>query len=218
MSRGRPLFPLLLALALFAAGGPARTQTPLPGIEAKSEASREDTLRSPGPEEEEAELLPGAELPVFGANMFTGAFAQQPFTGFNPDYRIQIGDQVRVQLWGAVDFGEALTVDAQGNVFLPKIGPVHVAGVRNDALTGLVRGQGAAGQCSRLGLRAPAGHVPWPVVGFGSVFPRSCRRHRYATRQLHRYSDIAGRQGSADGEPLRFPAEGQPADDPVRRR
>lgn len=131
-----------LVMALVLSGGAALAQQVTPDdSQTQPPVPREDSLRSPGPEEEEAELLPGAELPVFGARMFTGAFAQQPFTGFNPDYRIQIGDQVRVQLWGAVDFGEVLTVDAQGNVFLPQIGPVRVAGVRNDALTKLVRGK-----------------------------------------------------------------------------
>ena len=109
------LFALLpgLVLALISAGGAALAQQVIPDEDrTQAQSPREDTLRSPGPEEEEAGLLPGTMLPVFGARMFTGAFAQQPFTGFNPDYRIQIGDQVRVQLWGAVDFGEVLTVDA----------------------------------------------------------------------------------------------------------
>ena len=107
------------------------------------EAPREDVLRSPGPDAVSPETLPeaGDGPPVFGARIFTGAFSAQPFSGFNPDYQIMIGDQLRVQLWGAVEFSELLTVDAQGNIFLPQIGPVRVAGVRNDRLTGVVDGR-----------------------------------------------------------------------------
>ncbi len=112
-----------------------------PQAEIQPGAVQQDTTRSPGPLLDAPQPAPGELPPVFGARMFTGAFSQKPFSGFNPDYRIQIGDMVRVQLWGPVVFGEALTVDAQGNIFLPNIGPVRVLGVRNEKLTELVRGQ-----------------------------------------------------------------------------
>ncbi len=165
MTGARTLLMFCLALAVAAGSGQAWAQAP-----AQSEVPREDTLRSPGPAEGEIDLLPEAELPVFGSRMFTGAFAQQPFTGFNPDYRIQIGDQVRVQLWGAVDFGEVLTVDAQGNVFLPQIGPVRVLGVRNDALTELVRGQVRRVYRDQVGVYANLeGAQPVSVIVSGFV-------------------------------------------------
>ena len=40
---------------------------------------------------------------VFGQNLFTGNFSKQPFTGFNPQYRIAVGDKIRLQLWGAIE-------------------------------------------------------------------------------------------------------------------
>ncbi|AKF09657.1 Capsular polysaccharide export system periplasmic protein KpsD [Sandaracinus amylolyticus] len=49
------------------------------------------------------------------------------------------GDRVMVSAWGAVTVSEILTVDTQGNLFLPGVGPVRVAGVRNDELTPTVR-------------------------------------------------------------------------------
>ena len=106
------------------------------------EAPREDAVRSPGPDAVTPETLAnGDQPPVFGGRIFTGAFSAQPFSGFNPDYQIMIGDQLRVQLWGAVEFSELLSVDAQGNIFLPRIGPVRVAGIRNDRLTAVVEGR-----------------------------------------------------------------------------
>ena len=75
---------------------------------------------------------------VFGANLFTGAFAREGATQFNPNYLITIGDQVHVRLWGAFEYEETLTVDPKGNIFIPHAGPVRVMGVRNEALERLV--------------------------------------------------------------------------------
>jgi protein involved in polysaccharide export with SLBB domain len=75
---------------------------------------------------------------VFGANLFTGSFARQGATQFNPNYAIATGDTVQVRLWGAFEFDAALTVDPKGNIFLPNAGPVHVQGVRNQDLQRLV--------------------------------------------------------------------------------
>ncbi|MDH4187306.1 MAG: polysaccharide biosynthesis/export family protein, partial [Nitrospira sp.] len=71
---------------------------------------------------------------VFGAQLFTGAFARQGPTLFNPDYLIAIGDSIRVTVWGSVAFDGMLVVDPQGNVLLSNVGPVKVAGVRNQDL------------------------------------------------------------------------------------
>lgn len=75
---------------------------------------------------------------VFGANLFTGAFARQGATQFNPDYAIAVGDKIQVKLWGAFEFDAKLTVDPKGNIFLPNAGPVQVLGVRNQELQRLV--------------------------------------------------------------------------------
>lgn len=71
---------------------------------------------------------------VFGANLFTGAFAKQGATQFNPNYVVAVGDQIQVRLWGAFLFEDTLTVDPQGNVFIPHAGPVQVLGVKNSDL------------------------------------------------------------------------------------
>jgi protein involved in polysaccharide export with SLBB domain len=75
---------------------------------------------------------------VFGANLFTGAFARAGATQFNPDYAIAIGDQIQVRFWGAFDYDAPVTVDPKGNLFLPHVGPVPVLGVRNQDLQRLV--------------------------------------------------------------------------------
>jgi protein involved in polysaccharide export with SLBB domain len=75
---------------------------------------------------------------VFGANLFTGSFAREGATQFNPDYAIAEGDKIQVRFWGAFEYDAALTVDPKGNIFMPHVGPVRVLGVRNQDLQKLV--------------------------------------------------------------------------------
>ncbi|ALS99269.1 polysaccharide biosynthesis/export family protein [Lacimicrobium alkaliphilum] len=65
----------------------------------------------------------------FGANLFDGSFEAERSDGFNPAYRVAPGDKISVQLWGTVELAEVLTVDNQGNIFIPQIGPVQVMDV-----------------------------------------------------------------------------------------
>ncbi|QFT53783.1 polysaccharide biosynthesis/export family protein [Microbulbifer sp. THAF38] len=89
-------------------------------------------------EKNDSTELPQPSAPVFGQSLFQGAFKDQPFSGFNPDYRITVGDQINLQLWGAYSFSATLAVDPQGNIFVPEVGPVHVAGVKNGELNDFV--------------------------------------------------------------------------------
>jgi len=68
---------------------------------------------------------------AFGARMFTGAFLRGGAITFNPDYIVSIGDKVHIRLWGAFNFDSSVTVDAKGNVFLPNVGPVKLAGIKS---------------------------------------------------------------------------------------
>ena len=73
-------------------------------------------------------------LKPFGANLFTGGFATEKRDGVNPDYVISPGDRIELRVWGATEINDMLAVDPKGNIFIPKVGPVHVAGARNDEL------------------------------------------------------------------------------------
>ncbi|EAT11625.1 polysaccharide export protein [Bermanella marisrubri] len=75
---------------------------------------------------------------VFANWLFTGAFARTAFSGINPAYRISQGDSLLVQLWGGIDYQNETKVDAQGNIFIPKVGPVKVQGVNNADLNKVV--------------------------------------------------------------------------------
>jgi len=75
---------------------------------------------------------------VFGANLFTGSFAREGATHFNPDYAVAVGDNIQVRFWGAFEYDAPLTVDPQGNIFVPHVGPLQVLGVRNQDLQRVV--------------------------------------------------------------------------------
>lgn len=76
---------------------------------------------------------------IFGAKLFRGHFARQSLLGFNPDYTVSAGDLIDLQLWGAFDLILRLAVDSQGNIFVPKVGPVKVLGIRNAELNQVVQ-------------------------------------------------------------------------------
>ncbi len=78
------------------------------------------------------------ETPVFGQSLFNGGFTTPSFQGFNPNYRINVGDTISLQLWGGYQVTTQLTVDAQGNVFIPNIGPVRLLGVANKDLNDVI--------------------------------------------------------------------------------
>lgn len=94
---------------------------------------------SPGTAESDRDTVSeqGAGRP-YGENLFSGGFSNDREDGLNPAYIVQPGDRVSIRIWGATEFNESLTIDPQGNVFLPSVGPIALAGVRNDALNARV--------------------------------------------------------------------------------
>ncbi|MDK1014990.1 polysaccharide biosynthesis/export family protein [Cronobacter sakazakii] len=76
---------------------------------------------------------------MFGAQLFTAQNAEGGAgIAFNPNYVIGLGDTIQVRLWGAFTYDGTLSVDPKGNIFLPNVGPLKVAGVTNSQLNALV--------------------------------------------------------------------------------
>ncbi|MDR3178228.1 MAG: SLBB domain-containing protein [Campylobacteraceae bacterium] len=78
---------------------------------------------------------------VFGSHLFNGNFANVKAHAYNPDYRINVGDTVLLKMWGAFEFEQALVVDSQGNIFIPKVGIVKLLGVRNGDMVSVIAEQ-----------------------------------------------------------------------------
>lgn len=74
-------------------------------------------------------LLPaGSESlpPPYGANLFAGGYETERVDGLNENYVIAAGDKLSIWMWGAVAYSDIVTVDNQGNIFIPNIGPIKV--------------------------------------------------------------------------------------------
>ncbi len=82
----------------------------------------------------------GPATAVFGASLFTGQ-AQSSSDAPNPNYVLAPGDRISVRAWGAVDAEQVAQIDPTGNLFLPNIGPIRVAGTRVGDLQRVVEGE-----------------------------------------------------------------------------
>lgn len=110
-----------------------------------------------------------AQNKMFGSQLFKGAFASTAGSTFNSSYQINPGDNINLRLWGAYQFNGTQTVDPQGNIFIPNVGPVKVAGVRNGNLQSVVEAQVRRIYVSNVGVYAAleqAQPVKVMVTGF----------------------------------------------------
>src|SRR5580692_6928281 len=75
----------------------------------------------------------GRKLPIYGYNLFDGVpttFAPDDRIPVTDDYRIGSGDEILIRVWGQIDLNAKLVVDRGGEVFLPKVGSLSVAGLK----------------------------------------------------------------------------------------
>jgi protein involved in polysaccharide export with SLBB domain len=72
---------------------------------------------------------PAGASAIFGAALFTRdatALSDAP----NPNYVIVPNDRISVRIWGALELEALGIVDPSGNLFIPNLGPIRVAGTR----------------------------------------------------------------------------------------
>src|SRR5208283_3104486 len=71
-------------------------------------------------------------LPVYGANLFRGApstFAPVDLAPVPSNYVVGPGDELRIRVWGQISIASNLRVDRSGDIYMPQVGEVHVAGL-----------------------------------------------------------------------------------------
>lgn len=84
----------------------------------------------------------GKYLPIFGHHLFKDApstFAPVDNVPVTPDYVIGPGDELLIRAWGQIDVDYKALVDRNGNIFLPKVGNVRVAGMPFQDLQGYLK-------------------------------------------------------------------------------
>ncbi len=84
----------------------------------------------------------GRMLPIYGAALFVarpasfGPLDQAPAPG---DMPVGAGDELRIRIWGQINFSANLRVSREGEIYLPKAGAVHVAGLPFSSVNGHLR-------------------------------------------------------------------------------
>jgi len=83
----------------------------------------------------------GESLPIFGANLFHAPQTFAPIANVSPpgNYVLGPGDQIQLKVWGAADFSVNLAVDRNGQVMVPRVGVLTVAGLRVEQLEPVMR-------------------------------------------------------------------------------
>jgi len=72
----------------------------------------------------------GRRPPPFGSELFAAGNEPKSSTALtDPNYVLRSGDRVAVSSYGMVNASNELTVDATGNIVIPNVGPVQVAGL-----------------------------------------------------------------------------------------
>lgn len=83
----------------------------------------------------------GRALPVYGQNLFSAPSGYSPISNapVPNDYILGPGDEIRLQVWGAIDFEQRLVINRHGQVNLPKVGVINLTGVRAGDLESVLR-------------------------------------------------------------------------------
>lgn len=111
----------------------------------------------PGEFQDYVKRVLGRELPIFGADLVLPEnrdFAVPATATVPPDYRLNVGDTISISLSGSVDGSVERTIDNDGNIFLPSVGTIQVAGVRQgDLHTFMANAIGTQFRNFRVGVR-----------------------------------------------------------------
>lgn len=84
----------------------------------------------------------GKSLPLFGYSLFERSrFSSLTDAPVPASYVLGPGDELDIKVWGSFDLALRVVVDRQGQISLPRIGPITVAGTRAGELDGQLRKQ-----------------------------------------------------------------------------
>ena len=84
----------------------------------------------------------GRPLQVYGRQLFnkvSSTFAPLDFIPVPANYAIGPNDELLIRAWGKIDFDVRVTVDRNGQISIPRVGTLNVAGLRYEQLEGFLR-------------------------------------------------------------------------------
>jgi polysaccharide export outer membrane protein len=127
------------------AGGRTYVDTFAPTPTAPTTAQIPATARIVGPLTQKSEFekfvedATGRPLPVYGRQLFDEVpttFAPVEHIPVPADYVLGPGDELLIRAWGKIDLDSRVTVDRNGQIYLPKVGSLTVAGLRYEQAEG----------------------------------------------------------------------------------
>ncbi len=116
-------------------GEPENQNATTPTNQQRSQNPNGETSRPLDPPTEFQQVVAnsiGKMLPIYGARLFQNppsTFAPLNLVPVTPDYVIGPGDELRIQVWGQVTLNNRYTVDRTGNIYIPEVGTLQVAGL-----------------------------------------------------------------------------------------
>lgn len=99
-------------------------------------AAGEARVKKPAPPNEFERFVlqaTGEALPRFGADLLLPSnrdYAVPATATVPPDYVLNVGDVVAISMAGSIEGSVEKQIDTDGRIFLPRVGPVRLAGVR----------------------------------------------------------------------------------------
>lgn len=143
-SAGGPLLPSMQNFGLGLPGQPAENYTETENLVREAgQNPYSANMQRPLPPEPLTEFqkfvasTTGEVLPIQGADLFRevpSTFAPLDLTPVPPDYTIGPGDELRIHVWGQVNFRADVRVQRSGDIYLPQVGEIHVADLPASAL------------------------------------------------------------------------------------
>ncbi|TXH66900.1 MAG: polysaccharide export protein [Thiothrix sp.] len=133
---------LYIATPIYAEEQTAVTNTPVDSSTLKTNSS--DLLTAEEKPQIFDEGLPrasrsGQNLQPFGANLFAGNYVSRRANALDPNYQVIAGDKISLRMWGEATANEVMTVDANGNVFIPDVGEIHMVGTRASEVSNKIK-------------------------------------------------------------------------------
>ena len=79
------------------------------------------------------QMATGRQLNRFGQDLFrevSSTYAPVQNTPVTPDYLVGPGDELLIRAWGSINVEVRAPVDRNGQIYVPKVGAINVAGIR----------------------------------------------------------------------------------------
>ncbi len=128
------------------AGQSVQAESPVEKRQRIGDTSQPPAPRQPNEFQRFVYSTTGQALPVFGTAYFTGSGSPHNYAPVErlpvpADYTLGPGDELQLRGWGTVDIDLRAVVDRNGQVNIPRVGTVGVAGIRAGEIEAHLRNQ-----------------------------------------------------------------------------